>query len=1428
MGGQAVSQQVDPAIQQITEFISSSINEGQDPIDVVINLVNEEVDQQTIAQAFITGGYAEEDVTLLFEQVQKKMQPPGPASAQEQTRDPQEIARNQTIEAEALKAEAQQKEMLGAEQDAMAQQLQAKSGIEIKPENKGKFTAWAKARGMSVQAAANKVMSNKDEYPPSVVNMANFAKNAAGWNKEEGGAVSNYTEGVRQREGSYNPPNRKYTLDPRFKKEGGENKTFEPHFMYKGSRKIRAKDMATHLRLKERGYTHKEELTKAKDGNEKSADEKFYDATGVIKRRDKFTHAPNYMNPVDNKVSNTFDYSDVGAFLKGGYNTFFSGQDENKDGLKDGVFRDNNAKGKRRDLKKGDYYDYEVNFDPNDPNTYMYDNLDLYNTSKGKGGLRTIDQFTNDVNENSRVNYNPETGEYDSLISSRKLDRNTFGNLNAYDGENLNYFTDVDEDTKNLILGTQDDPEGTTLGIDKEGNASSYAPGADNPDEYETMMGRRNATTGYRAPIEAETVSDLTKYLSEYKTGGSMIPTGSNGQPTAGMIGNDEFRYGGGLPKAQEALEIPIGFNNKTKQNSTYVAPSVSTIPTLLPLSEKSNEETIQDTSFIPYTFPGENYVSPESVSPQAKRIKEDKEGNWHEAKDALRQVDEEKSLLQSFTETVSNSLLGTALSNTYDEVHPIYEKARNLAYENPVTRHVWNQIDPYTLASDALALLGVPAAIITQTIEAMGDKGDGEFNWSEIEPMISSHPDFKENFTFTTSNGQPIKTTADVLEIENPIARILVDLISDPTTYVGAGLAKIPQTVGKLAKATVSGTDKVIKLVRSGEGIKKLARKRLGIPDEFPVMNPSQYKEAQILRDLQNKLSTSDGINVTDIYEQGLKAYENPLINNDDVFKMIGKTEDELISVLKPKPSPKLDASIDASMGNSSRYTYFNDQDPRVLRNQFDELPPPPDEIILPPEVINGRTTAIDDFSNRELYDPVEGYLDDVPTSIAAASPIGPPTQSSTISGSSSGIDLRRPGTGGRSQNAPNRRRIKKSKLSKFLNKKSEDYLSEYPVHRGDYSNEVGYAKKKTSTGATDSSGNPIGDDFNNYSQSKKFSDEVSDAGENLQSGKVYTGSDNVSTDSFMNQMRQLKKLSDQGKGDVVFLGYKRGNDWSNLSNVNVKIPGKYDNKKLSSFLVKEMELAGKRKKILPNLQKPYVDDNGILMLPIYGMKAFKEGGSLSKAQVGTEMPIAFEEWGQTNPNSQELYGDYLDGFYDEEENDTNNTMNTPVINPGSGRGSGMGRKYFDDLEELDLYDEVENNIDFDNPFDDPSVKRKNKFQGGLNRFLNSGVVDAYGKVSDFAVKGAGLANSYFDTLNKNKAIAENRNNMVADKLYGYKEDPFMKRGTWDINTGTFGSEGQRTVANMGIAKQGGEIANVDSIILAKLIAAGADIEIL
>jgi len=52
---------------------------------------------------------------------------------------------------------------------------------EIKPENRGKFTKWAKARGWTAAEAANKVMSDKGAYSSEVVKMANFAKNAQSW-----------------------------------------------------------------------------------------------------------------------------------------------------------------------------------------------------------------------------------------------------------------------------------------------------------------------------------------------------------------------------------------------------------------------------------------------------------------------------------------------------------------------------------------------------------------------------------------------------------------------------------------------------------------------------------------------------------------------------------------------------------------------------------------------------------------------------------------------------------------------------------------------------------------------------------------------------------------------------------------------------------------------------------------------------------------------------------------------------------------------------------------------------------------------------------------------------------------------------------------------------------------------------------------------
>lgn len=67
---------------------------------------------------------------------------------------------------------------------------QAKSGIRIKPENKGKFTAKANAQDMGVQEYARKVMGAPEgKYSPETRRQANFARNASKWKKESGGSV---------------------------------------------------------------------------------------------------------------------------------------------------------------------------------------------------------------------------------------------------------------------------------------------------------------------------------------------------------------------------------------------------------------------------------------------------------------------------------------------------------------------------------------------------------------------------------------------------------------------------------------------------------------------------------------------------------------------------------------------------------------------------------------------------------------------------------------------------------------------------------------------------------------------------------------------------------------------------------------------------------------------------------------------------------------------------------------------------------------------------------------------------------------------------------------------------------------------------------------------------------------------------------------
>lgn len=66
------------------------------------------------------------------------------------------------------------------------------SGIHIKKENRGKFTASAKKAGQSVQEHARSVLNNPNATPLQK-KRANFARNAAKWKHQEGGILYNGT-----------------------------------------------------------------------------------------------------------------------------------------------------------------------------------------------------------------------------------------------------------------------------------------------------------------------------------------------------------------------------------------------------------------------------------------------------------------------------------------------------------------------------------------------------------------------------------------------------------------------------------------------------------------------------------------------------------------------------------------------------------------------------------------------------------------------------------------------------------------------------------------------------------------------------------------------------------------------------------------------------------------------------------------------------------------------------------------------------------------------------------------------------------------------------------------------------------------------------------------------------------------------------------
>ena len=198
------------------------------------------------------------------------------------------------------------------------------------------------------------------------------------------------------------------------------------------------------------------------------------------------------------------------ATLGEGAGRLFGGKDKDGDGLMDGAFRDNKAKRKRhkarRQFEKSQNYDYKVTGDPNDPTKYVDSSMNLYNASKKRNpaSLQTVNDFNSKLTgDNTFANFDTKTNRYnvgymdpDFMSRNEKLrPQNSINQLAKLNGKldpsKRSALSQLAQDADEFNVNS-DVPEGTTFGVNEDGQSVYYKPEAQTEEDkinyYNTMM----------------------------------------------------------------------------------------------------------------------------------------------------------------------------------------------------------------------------------------------------------------------------------------------------------------------------------------------------------------------------------------------------------------------------------------------------------------------------------------------------------------------------------------------------------------------------------------------------------------------------------------------------------------------------------------------------------------------------------------------------------------------------------------------------------------------------------------------------------------------------------------------------------------------------------------------------------------------------
>jgi len=122
-------------------------------------------------------------------------------------------------------------------------------------------------------------------------------------------------------------------------------------------------------------------------------------------------------------------------------------------------------------------------------------------------------------------------------------------------------------------------------------------------------------------------------------------------------------------------------------------------------------------------------------------------------------------------------------------------------------------------MISNILDILSIPGSLMAEGVEYFGERGDKEFNFSDAMPGFSG------DFSFTNWNDEPIKTVSQTTNddgeklVENFWGGLGLDILTDPSTWVGAGLIKHgvtkgPKVVSKVLPKVSGKTDEIVEAV--------------------------------------------------------------------------------------------------------------------------------------------------------------------------------------------------------------------------------------------------------------------------------------------------------------------------------------------------------------------------------------------------------------------------------------------------------------------------------------------------------------------------------------------------------------------------------------------------------------------------------------